>query len=352
MAIRFDPLVRFAGLICLAIVAQACSSTPTQNGLSFELSSAASQASSATALVHAAIDAVARGERLDLAEPSADLSDEASDRLKGFQSWFAVFGESVQADLSLAEDFLQPTWGSLLWRARANGEHEYFIHIETWPRTPQLILPYELRGVKSAALLGHASGEYSLAWQHIAEGTQFFLPKRKPHPTANVVRVICDAAPIAPLAAVNLSVEHSTGGLYAHGWPGDFDQIPQPDFLADAARPLGKQAISLADLDRDGLTCIRWIGYLHVDRSGRYEVQLNAESGAKFDLDKAGEHRTDSSQPLVLHLAQGWHPVTLVWYCQAGREGSVSLRYRTRGGRFHEWTADQLATDAVVNESE
>ncbi len=141
-------------------------------------------------LLHTLIDVASKGGNFLLnvgPKPDGSFPPQAVERLEAMGAWMEVLGESIYGTQASPFDATFE-WG----RATMRRDHEgadLYLHVFDWPRTPQLIVPgLDQAGLESATLLG-TDAPYPLGWQGLEQGMQLFLPKRKPHPHANVIKL-------------------------------------------------------------------------------------------------------------------------------------------------------------------
>lgn len=150
-------------------------------------------------LIQTLVDVASKGGNFLLnvgPKPDGRFPEKAEQRLAEIGDWMAAFGDSIYG--TQASPFEAAfDWGRATFKpaASAAGESTLYLHVFDWPRAPQLIVPHLDGEILSARLMGTPK-DYPLGWQRIDGGTQFFLPKVKPHPLANVVEVKFAGQPV------------------------------------------------------------------------------------------------------------------------------------------------------------
>lgn len=147
---------------------------------------------STTQLVQTLVDVASKGGNFLLnvgPQPDGRFPEQAVHRLEGMGEWMDAFGESIYG--TTASPFDEAfEWGRATLKSGPGlGTCTLYLHVFDWPRTPQLVVPgLDQAGLIRAELLG-TDEVYPLGWQGRDDGLQVFLPKWKPHPTTNVVKL-------------------------------------------------------------------------------------------------------------------------------------------------------------------
>ena len=146
---------------------------------------------SSAQLIHTLVDVASKGGNFLLnvgPKPDGSFPAQAVERLADMGAWMDVFGESIYGTQASPFDAAFP-WGRATLKASAKEGTVLYLHVFDWPRAPQLFVPRLTEtGLVRAELMG-TDNPYSLGWQNREDGMQLFLPKLKPHPDANVIRL-------------------------------------------------------------------------------------------------------------------------------------------------------------------